>query len=269
MTTNPESVEIKNCSECDASKTIDCFYKTNSICRECTNLKRRIKYKTDEEHRKKLIKQATSFKHKKVVVNQRLREEEQQKIGMDNKQCKYCYEVKPKDRFRHNRLKCRDCERDEPVAKFKRSIRARIYICLRSKKTHHSIQYLGCSSDEYFDWIFDYDNCCDLNNHGKLWHIDHVIPLSKFNLNNEEEQFVAFNWRNTMPLSCEKNLKKNNKIIIEQIASHFEKLKEYHKKKKLEFPQMFIDLFAKHLVDGDPLKLSLPLTTGNFCEDHD
>jgi hypothetical protein len=51
-----------------------------------------------------------------------------------------------------------------------------------------------------------------LENHGKEWHIDHVIPISKFDLNNQEEQILAFNWRNTMPLSCKENLSKNNKI---------------------------------------------------------
>ena len=40
--------------------------------------------------------------------------------------------------FRYNRLKCRDCERDDPKEKFKRYIRTRIYNCLRNKnKSKH------------------------------------------------------------------------------------------------------------------------------------
>lgn len=54
-------------------------------------------------------------------------------------------------------------------------------------------------------------------NYGKEWHIDHVIPLSKFDKLNEKEQLVVFNWRNTMPLSVKQNLSKNNKIIKPQI----------------------------------------------------
>jgi len=97
-----------------------------------------------------------------------------------------------------------------------------------------------------------------LENHGKEWHIDHVIPISKFDLNNQEEQLLAFNWRNTMPLSSKENLSKNNKIIKEQIEMHYTKLVNYHLENKLELPQVYIDLFAKHLVDGNPLKQSLP-----------
>jgi hypothetical protein len=126
---------------------------------------------------------------------------------------------------------------------------------------------LGCSSDEYFKWIFSYNNICKLENHGKIWHIDHVIPISKFDLNNQEEQLIAFNWRNTMPLSSKDNLIKNNKIIKEQVEEHYKKIIEYHLENKLDLPQVFIDLFAKHLVDGDTLKISLPLTYGNISEE--
>jgi hypothetical protein len=259
MTTKPENVTYKFCTKCEESKTSDLFYKTGNVCSECNNSRRRQKYKDNEEHRKKLIKMASEFKHQKVIERQKIKDEEQLKIGLDNKQCKYCNEIKQKDRFRHNRMKCRDCERDEPVEKFKRYIRTRIYNCLRYKnKTKHSIDYLGCSSDDYLNWICSYDESYNLENHGKMWHIDHVIPISKFNLDNELEQLIAFNWRNTMPLSSEENLKKNNKILPEQVEEHLKNLIEYHENNNLDLPQEFIDLFAKHLVDGNPLKLSLP-----------
>jgi hypothetical protein len=152
-------------------------------------------------------------------------------------------------------MKCRDCERDEPTEKFKRYIRTRIYNCLRNKnKTKHSIEYLGCSSNEYFKWIFNCNHNYSLDNHGNEWHIDHVIPISKFDLNNQEEQLLAFNWRNTTSLSSKENLSKNNKIIKSQIEQHYIKLLEYHIENKLDLPQVFIDLFAKHLVAGSPLE---------------
>ena len=106
-----------------------------------------------------------------------------------------------------------------------------------------------------------------MENHGKIWHIDHVIPISKFNLDNLEEQLLAFNWRNTMPLSSKENLSKNNKILKSQIEQHLTTLLDYHKKNNIEIPQEYIDLFAKHLVDGNTLKISLPLTIGNVREE--
>jgi hypothetical protein len=257
MDTKPENVTSKICKICNENKPLDKFYSKSSSCRDCHNFKRREKYKNDEEHRKKLIKKATNHKHEKVIKRQQLKMEEQEKIGMNNKVCKYCETIKHKERFRHNRLKCKDCERDNPIEKFKRYVRTRIYTGLKSfntKKTDHTIHYLGCSSEFYYNWITSYTENCSIDNYGSEWHIDHVIPLSKFNLENEEEQLVAFNWRNTMPLPCKENLSKNNKILQSQLKPHYDYVLKYHKINNIQLPQEIIDLFAKHLDAGSPLE---------------
>jgi len=254
-----ESIE-KECNICNKTKDINCFIKNRQICKECNNLKRRTLYMNNEEHRKKIIQSATDFKSKKIIEKNKKKEAE---IGIDNKKCSCCYSIKHKMCFRYNRLKCKDCERDEPLEKLKRNIRSRIISAL-VKKNKHTIEYLGCNTHEYLNWLLKNDAGYTLANRGKEWHIDHVIPLSHFDLENEEQQLIAFNWRNTMPLSCEENLKKNNKIIKSQVEQHYKNLIEYHLENNLDLPQEFIDLFAKHLDDGKPLKLSLPFMDGNI-----
>jgi hypothetical protein len=257
-------IETKqNCNNCDEEKLISGFHKGRKICCDCINKKRREKYDNNEEHRKKLIKMASEFKHNKVIERQKIKEEE---IGKENKKCNYCEEIKHNSCFRYNRLKCRICERDEPIDKFKRIIRSRIYASLKNKNMK-TIEYLGCTNNEYLKWILSINKDYTLDNRGEEWHIDHVIPISKFDLDNDEEVKIAFNWRNTMPLSPKDNLSKNNKIIKEQIENHYKTLIKYHIENKLDLPQVFIDLFAKHLDAGKPLEPSLPLTTGNICEE--
>ena len=254
----------KECCNCKVLKLASGFVKSRNLCVDCNNERRRNKYQNDENHRLKIIKSVTESKHNKVLERRKIKLEE---IGEGNKKCSCCYKIKPYINFRHNRLKCKDCERDDPIDKFKRYIRTRIYICLKNKNKH-TIEYLGCNYDEYLKWIlFDNSNNYTLENYGKEWHIDHVIPISKFNLDNIEEQLIAFNWRNTTPLSVKDNLSKNNKILIPQIDQHYKKILEYHKKNNIEMPQEFICLFAKHLVAGNPLEPSLPLTLGNICEE--
>ena len=255
MESTKPKIVTKICSNCNDEKRIDEFYTRGNICCECNNYNRREKYKNNEEYRQKIIKQAINFKQRKISEKHKLKEDEQNMIGIDNKLCKYCNEIKHNERFRNKRLKCRDCERDDPTEKFKRYIRTRIYNCFKNKnKTKHSVEYLGCSSDEYFNWIFSYNNNYILENHGSIWHIDHVIPISKFDLTNDQEKLIAFNWRNTMPLSVKENLSKNNKIIPIQIEHHYKKLLEYHLENNIILPHEFIDLFAKHLVAGSPLE---------------
>lgn len=245
---------VKTCNKCGLNKDVSLCLSTHNICKDCNNKRRRDKYINDEEQRKKLIKKAIEFKQqKRDIKRQQLQQlqEFQEEIGLDNKKCKYCKEIKHKDRFRYNRLKCRDCERDEPLEKFKRVIRSRITNALKLKQKH-TVEYLGCSIDEYIKWLQYNENNYTLENRGTEWHIDHVIPLSKFNLEDQEEQIIAFNWRNTMALSPKENLSKNNKIIQSQIKKHYFDLLEYHTENNIELPQEYINLFAKHLVAGSP-----------------
>jgi uncharacterized protein (DUF983 family) len=254
----------QQCTDCNESKPMGDFIRTRTICKACNNKNRRNRYQTDEEHRLKTISAASEFKHAKVLER---REIKLQTIGENNKKCSCCSEIKSKDNFRHNRLKCKTCERDAPLDKFKRNVRSRIYIALKTCKEYHTIKYLGCSSAEYLKWILHNDKNYTLENQGKLWHIDHVIPLSSFDLSDKQQQLLAFNWRNTMPLAARDNLSKNNKIITTQIEQHFNHLVKYHQEKNIEMPQEIIDLFAKYLVAGIPLEPSLPLLTGNSCEE--
>jgi len=254
----------KTCSSCNLIKALSNFVKGRNTCCECNNSKRKDKYKSDDAHRATVIKQASEFKHKKILERRKAKLEE---LGEGNKKCTVCSEIKPENNFRHNRLHCKNCERDDPLSKFKRSVRGRIWYALGKSKSEHTIKYLGCTSPEYLQWILNYDERYTIENRGTLWHIDHVIPLSSFNLEDKEEQLVAFNWRNTMPLLAKENLSKNKKILPAQVENHYKFLTEYHKNRSMTMPQSFIDLFAKHLVDGNPLKQSLPLASGNFGED--
>lgn len=48
---------------------------------------------------------------------------------------------------------------------------------------------------------------------GKLWkngwHIDHIIPCSAFDLSEDSEQRICFNYKNMQPLWQKDNLKKS------------------------------------------------------------
>jgi hypothetical protein len=132
----------------------------------------------------------------------------------------------------------------DAVYKFMTLQRSRIRLALK-KKQKKTNEYLGCNGEEFVDWMeYLFDDSQNLENHGKVWHIDHVIPISNFNLDNEDEIMLCLNWRNTTPLSVEKNLIKNKKVIQTQIEQHYNKLVSYHKEKNIEIPQKFVNLFA-------------------------
>ena len=257
---NLDKSKDRTCKICNVVKNITLFSRDNLsyICIDCSNVKRRAKYNNNEELRKKAVKNSTEYKKNKKAIRDKAKQEALQelenKIGKENTICKYCKEVKAKTYFRHNRLKCKDCERDDPKYILHKQVRSRIHSALIRKKTKHTHEYLGCSREEYIKWLLSNNNGYTLDNYGDTWHIDHVIPLSKFDLTKEKDIMIAFNWRNTMPLSAKENLAKNAKILLPQIKEHQQKLQEYHQKNNMILPQKFVDLYAKYLAAGIPLE---------------
>lgn len=85
---------------------------------------------------------------------------------------------------------------------------------LTSTKGHRlpkkKLSYLGCSKIELKEYIeSQFKPGMDWNNYGK-WHVDHIRPLSSFNLSVEEERIKAFHYSNLQPLWAVDNIKKSD-----------------------------------------------------------
>ena len=74
-------------------------------------------------------------------------------------------------------------------------------------------QFLGCSPEELKIHIEkQFKDNMSFNNYGE-WEIDHIIPISSFNLSNIEESKKCFNYKNLQPLWEKENILKSNKIL--------------------------------------------------------
>lgn len=80
----------------------------------------------------------------------------------------------------------------------------------RSSKTR---RLLGCSVIKFREYIGElFKPGMNWDNHGKIWHLDHRIPCSKFDLSNEFHQRVCFHYSNYQPLFASDNISKGNKL---------------------------------------------------------
>ena len=96
-------------------------------------------------------------------------------------------------------------------------------IILHNKTSDDTL--IGCSAKEFKKWIeYCFEDGMTFDNYGKLWHIDHVIPINKFNIEDEEQAKLCFSWCNTMPMLAHKNMSKHDKIKRSQVQKQHIKL---------------------------------------------
>lgn len=94
-------------------------------------------------------------------------------------------------------------------------LRNRLRLALKRKKPDAFTKNLGCSIDDLIRHLESrFQKGMTWNNWGPTgWHIDHIKPLSKFDLSDLEEFRQAVHYTNLQPLWAKDNLSKNNRIL--------------------------------------------------------
>ena len=230
-----QSDDTKYCKYCDENKNISMFRPKRAKCIDCER-------KDGKDYRKSDTGKAKSIKWV-----------EENREQMSKLQSTWHQKNKPK-------INAKYIERCKTDPVFKMHVIAKSRIRAAFKKSKKTDEYLGCSGEFYVRWMeycleYETDPDMTIENHGEIWHVDHVVPVNIFDLGDEAQQNICFNWRNTMPLQANKNLSKHDKIIPEQVKTHYKHLLKFHKDNGIELPDEFQELYAKHLkMTGTPLE---------------
>lgn len=93
--------------------------------------------------------------------------------------------------------------------KLRMNLRGRLNAAIKNKcKIGSAVNDLGCSIKEFIKYIERlFVDGMNWNNRGK-WHLDHIIPLCQFNLENRNEFLKACHYSNIQPLWANDNLRK-------------------------------------------------------------
>jgi len=122
-----------------------------------------------------------------------------------------------KEWYRKNAKRIYQQRRKKPYEQLASVIRARIYDVLKNGyKSDRTEKLIGISIKElkvYIEKLFKMGMTWD--NYGFYgWHLDHIKPLSSFDLTNQEEQKKAFHYTNLQPLWAKENMQKGAKYLI-------------------------------------------------------
>jgi len=119
------------------------------------------------------------------------------------------YRKMEKERVKHKR-------KTNPQYAIACRLRARVRDCLKSRRKFYKLyDGLGCTRQFLMEHLQAKFLPGMSWNNFHLWHIDHIRPLSSFDLLKKEEQAKAFHYSNLQPLWAIDNIKKGAKLIHE------------------------------------------------------
>lgn len=198
----------KICYECKILKDILEFRKRaaskdgyRGICKFCQDEYERHRYEEKSEHIKANVKAYAIANREKVLADKR-------QYQIDNRV----------ELGRKKWIYIKNKIATDPVFKLKRALRKRLNTALKRKvKVGSAIADLGCTVLELRAHIeAQFHPGMSWTNYGNKtgqWSLDHIIPLSSFDLSNREEFLKACHFLNLSPMWHIENLEKANKIL--------------------------------------------------------
>ena len=220
----------KVCTRCGVEKDIAEFYRMarsgdghQSDCKKCNDIRRRansLKNKEREKIRAAIYRQNNKEKIKAAGIEWRKNNPEKVNATYAKYRKTEKRRIVARNWARRNRktLMKRFVERysSDPQFNLAIKLRRRIYMAVRNQftvKAKKTIDLLGITYLEFKEYIeskFTEGMSWEKVLSGEI-HLDHIKPVSLFDLSNEEEQVKAFNYKNMQPLWAYDNLKKHNK----------------------------------------------------------
>jgi hypothetical protein len=177
-------VEYKSCSVCKEWKTLDLYGKQKDAW---DGLKPRCKLCDNK------------------IINEQIRN----KLANDPEFRKKYYEYQVK------------YKRDNVNVRLANNLRRRLNFTLKGiSKSQSTLLLLGCSLEVLLGYLEkQFQPGMTWENYGK-WHVDHIKPCCKFDLNDPEEQKKCFHYTNLQPLWAKDNLNKSGRLDWKNNESH-------------------------------------------------
>lgn len=224
-------MQTKTCPTCKIEKTLENYNKNKNCkdslqreCRECCHSHHDKHYHSKKSPRlkedlKEGHKICSSCNEELPLVDFTI--QKTGRFGVNNT-CKICSNLKWNEyqkRTDQNNTYNKHRKATDPQFKLKSLIRGRFLDAVKRhtrggkvNKKHSALTILGCGIEEYKLFLENkFKPDMTWENHGKLWEIDHIIPCSKFDLTNLEQQKQCFNYLNTQPLYKSENRSKGDR----------------------------------------------------------
>lgn len=239
------------CCTCKEEKPIESFHKDKSTKTGYSRRCKQCKSKLDTKYRSKNSEKIKELNRKyrsdpKIQEKNRTRAkkwyEENREYAMEYRRNHYInnieqynlnrkrwYENNPDFKKTYFRMYIKIRKENDPEFALKLNISTRIRQSIKNVSGSKNTEILcGCSMEYMRKWLeFQFKNDFTWENHGSLWHFDHVLPISSFDLSNPIHMKRCFHWSNLRPLEANENLIKGSKILYDVVNKHMKKALHY------------------------------------------
>lgn len=221
----------KECPKCKMVKPLDQFpmSEKGTILSRCNACAKPPKPIPEEElakarQRKKDNKEAYDARRKEYL------QENQERIRISRREYYRKYYEKNKERLHQYAKDYRD---NNPHWKIRDALRKRILNFI--EKEESTEDYLGIEMKLVKEWLeFNFLEDMTWDNYGTLWNIDHTIACILFDMTQEAQVHLCFDWKNLMPKYVIANLKKRSKMLPYLVLFQETRVKAFIKQKQSE-----------------------------------
>jgi len=213
---SPDITERK-CLACDTVKSIDNFQKRSvklntyhAECKQCVSVRRKAEYAINPEPAKQRAKE-------RAKLNPERKQAEDKKHYLDNRENRQVYQstyyqANKETRIAYSVKYTRERAAADPLFRMVRNLRGRTNVAFKLRnvtKNGHTLDWLGCTPLELrAHLVSKFTPEMTLENYGSHWHIDHIIPVSAWDLTNPTHIAACFHWTNLQPLMGAENMSK-------------------------------------------------------------
>lgn len=195
------------------------------------------KFCTDCKHQRKLRRtQVWKQKNRGKVHNYNIgwNNVHKEEIKARNKKYKEDHKEELKEKVKNRRDEINAYRRKYSKKRYAEDLDYKITCILNSRmkglingeyRSKTALKLLGCTLEDFRLWIESlFDKNMSWENHGTVWHYDHVIPCALFDQADPDEQEKCWHWSNYQPLFGSENMSKQDKISDVDIETHIHKI---------------------------------------------
>ena len=221
--------KMKICCKCKNEKYLEFFGKLKNSpdglrydCKECRkeyNIKNKEMIQEKNKEYYTLNKSNILIKNSEYRILNKEKILEQRQEYRNKEDIKLHIKQKNKEYLPIKKAKIKERRKNDNFFRVSEILRSKFN---RAIKRNKYSDFLGCDLQFFKCWI-EYRFQSDMNwdNLGKIWHIDHILPINCFDFTNETDIKICFHWTNLQPLYATENISKSNKIYFHHYFNNF------------------------------------------------